>query len=211
MFLFLFQLTPEDEERRRRRRERNKIAATKCRLKKRERTANLITESETLETQNFDLKSQLQDLERTRMRLVEVLTMHRSVCQKNLPPISRDALFNNRLPPVSCALEVVNHSFNNRHNSSIDVNDYQSPNIDIYNRPTSNDEQSSQYNRNNLQYVKPPSIIIESPIDSYEPQLTNLDNPVNDNMTFNFNHQQCHNYNSNQNYGNSGMDSGCMA
>jgi hypothetical protein len=36
------QLTAEDEERRRRRRERNKIAATKCRLKKRERTVNLV-------------------------------------------------------------------------------------------------------------------------------------------------------------------------
>lgn len=39
---FDFQLTPEDEERRRRRRERNKIAATKCRLKKREKTFNLV-------------------------------------------------------------------------------------------------------------------------------------------------------------------------
>jgi hypothetical protein len=39
---FSFQLTAEDEERRRRRRERNKIAATKCRLKKRERTVNLV-------------------------------------------------------------------------------------------------------------------------------------------------------------------------
>jgi hypothetical protein len=39
---YLLQLTAEDEERRRRRRERNKIAATKCRLKKRERTVNLV-------------------------------------------------------------------------------------------------------------------------------------------------------------------------
>lgn len=54
-----FQLTPEDEERRRRRRERNKIAATKCRMKKRERTVNLVTESEVLENQNIDLKAQL--------------------------------------------------------------------------------------------------------------------------------------------------------
>lgn len=53
------QLTPEDEERRRRRRERNKIAATKCRMKKRERTVNLVTESEVLENQNIDLKAQL--------------------------------------------------------------------------------------------------------------------------------------------------------
>lgn len=43
VFLFLCaQLTAEDEERRRKRRERNKIAATKCRLKKREKTTNLM-------------------------------------------------------------------------------------------------------------------------------------------------------------------------
>lgn len=198
-------MTPEDEERRRRRRERNKIAATKCRLKKRERTANLVTESETLETQNFELKSQVQELERTRLRLLDVLTMHRSVCQKNIPTITRENLFN-RLPPVSCALEMVNHSYNRQ---NIDINNYQTQTIDMY-RPTNNEEQS--YNRNNIQqYVKPPSIIIEGPIDTYEPQLTNLDDPISDNMTFNFNHQQCHNYNSNQNYGNSGMDNGCMA
>lgn len=42
ILLFVVQLTAEDEERRRRRRERNKIAATKCRLKKRERTTHLM-------------------------------------------------------------------------------------------------------------------------------------------------------------------------
>lgn len=200
-------MTPEDEERRRRRRERNKIAATKCRLKKRERTANLVSESETLEMQNVDLKSQVQDLERTRLRLIEVLTMHRSVCQKNIPSITRENLFN-RLPPVSCALEMANHSYNRQ---NIDVN-YQSQTIEMYNRPNNNDnDQSSSYNRNNLIYVKTPTILIDSPIDDYEPQLTDLDNPVTDNMTYNFNHQPCHNYNSNQNYGNSGMDNGCMA
>uniref|UniRef100_A0A182TN55 BZIP domain-containing protein n=1 Tax=Anopheles melas TaxID=34690 RepID=A0A182TN55_9DIPT len=56
-------LTPEDEDRRRRRRERNKIAATKCRMKKRERTVNLINESETLDAQNRELKSQVSKLE----------------------------------------------------------------------------------------------------------------------------------------------------
>lgn len=39
--LFFVQLTAEDEERRKRRRERNKIAASKCRLKKQEKTKNL--------------------------------------------------------------------------------------------------------------------------------------------------------------------------
>ncbi|XP_073984175.1 activating transcription factor 3 isoform X2 [Rhodnius prolixus] len=76
-------LTPEDEERRRRRRERNKIAATKCRLKKRERTVNLVQESEILETQNHDLKSQIKELENQRRKLVDMLSGHRPSCSKN--------------------------------------------------------------------------------------------------------------------------------
>ncbi|KAI4491135.1 hypothetical protein M0802_010445 [Mischocyttarus mexicanus] len=75
-------LTPEDEERRRRRRERNKIAATKCRLKKREKTVILVQESETLETQNHDLKSQIQELEMQRRRLVDMLSLHGPTCLK---------------------------------------------------------------------------------------------------------------------------------
>ncbi|XP_025154422.1 activating transcription factor 3 isoform X2 [Harpegnathos saltator] len=75
-------LTPEDEERRRRRRERNKIAATKCRLKKREKTVILVQESEILETQNHDLKSQIQELETQRRRLVDMLSLHTPTCLK---------------------------------------------------------------------------------------------------------------------------------
>lgn len=75
-------LTPEDEERRRRRRERNKIAATKCRLKKREKTTILVQESEILETQNHDLKTQIQELETQRRRLVDMLSLHGPTCLK---------------------------------------------------------------------------------------------------------------------------------
>ncbi|XP_017484278.1 PREDICTED: activating transcription factor 3-like [Rhagoletis zephyria] len=73
-------LTPEDEDRRRRRRERNKIAATKCRMKKRERTQNLIKESEQLETQNVDLKSQVRTLEAERRKLFDMLQCHTTTC-----------------------------------------------------------------------------------------------------------------------------------
>lgn len=69
-------LTAEDEERRRRRRERNKIAATKCRLKKREKTTNLMQESNVLETKNYDLKSQIQELETQRNELMKMLSAH---------------------------------------------------------------------------------------------------------------------------------------
>ncbi|CAK1543155.1 unnamed protein product [Leptosia nina] len=77
------ELTPEDEERRRRRRERNKIAATKCRMKKRERTVNLVTESEVLENQNIDLKAQLKDLEVQKRQLMDMLSLHSASCVKN--------------------------------------------------------------------------------------------------------------------------------
>ena len=80
----IFQLTPDDEERRRRRRERNKIAATKCRLKKREQTVNLVHESEILETQNIDLKTQIQKLEEQRRSLLDVISAHNnSICHLN--------------------------------------------------------------------------------------------------------------------------------
>ncbi|XP_034248565.1 transcription factor kayak [Thrips palmi] len=76
------QLTPEDEERRRRRRERNKVAATKCRIKKRERTVNLVQESEILESQNYELKTQIQELETQRRRLVDMLSSHSPNCTR---------------------------------------------------------------------------------------------------------------------------------
>lgn len=76
----ILQLTPEDEDRRRRRRERNKIAATKCRMKKRERTVNLVNESETLENQNIDFKNQIRELENQRRKLNEILQAHSPQC-----------------------------------------------------------------------------------------------------------------------------------
>uniref|UniRef100_A0A182QZV9 BZIP domain-containing protein n=1 Tax=Anopheles farauti TaxID=69004 RepID=A0A182QZV9_9DIPT len=82
-------LTPEDEDRRRRRRERNKIAATKCRMKKRERTVNLINESETLDAQNKELKTQVSKLETECRKLLEVLQAHGPTCvhQKGYQPL----------------------------------------------------------------------------------------------------------------------------
>ncbi|XP_052856830.1 activating transcription factor 3 [Drosophila gunungcola] len=74
-------LTPEDEDRRRRRRERNKIAATKCRMKKRERTQNLIKESEVLDTQNVELKQQVRLLETERRNILDMLQSHG--CQRS--------------------------------------------------------------------------------------------------------------------------------
>lgn len=76
-----YQLTPEDEDRRKRRRERNKIAATKCRLKKRECINNLMRESETLEAQNVDIKTQLKDLREQYAYLTDMWQAHQMECK----------------------------------------------------------------------------------------------------------------------------------
>lgn len=80
MYILIEQLTPEDEDRRKRRRERNKIAATKCRLKKRERTQNLVSEADILDTQNLDMKKQMQSLNIERQALTKMLQAHSSTC-----------------------------------------------------------------------------------------------------------------------------------
>jgi len=73
-------LTFEDEERRLRRRERNKVAATKCRNKKKERTTRLIAEGEVLEIQNTALKEELRKLEAEARSLTDLLSQHSKVC-----------------------------------------------------------------------------------------------------------------------------------
>lgn len=82
------ELTPEDEERRRRRRERNKVAATKCRNKKKEMTEILMTESETVEEMNARLKGEVQRLTSEKDRLEQWLsdTRHRANCKHTRRP-----------------------------------------------------------------------------------------------------------------------------
>lgn len=217
-----FQLTPEDEERRRRRRERNKIAATKCRLKKREKTVNLVQESEILETQNIDLKTQIQELESQRRRLVDMLSMHGPACVKtsnrdhypNSNYIVERGNFNTDgpLPPVtSLATSVIetNQSYNRP--GSVDINT-SFRNIEVFNRSGSvGIANENSYKCSNIHYVKPPSIIVEEEGYTSPSHLTNLDNSG---VTYHYNNQ-CHNYNSpgstSQNYGSPTMDNGCMA
>lgn len=142
-------LTPEDEERRRRRRERNKIAATKCRLKKRERTNNLVTESETLENQNIELKNQLQELQQQKKALEDILSQHRPLCQNQIKQATREALY--RLPPVSSVIE--NHSYSIEH-YQVNATEYRSSNNTLvsFNKYMKN---------NNYHYLSPPYVIIE--------------------------------------------------
>lgn len=70
----------EDQERRRRRRERNKVAATKCRHKKKEHVIQLNIESQTLECSNSNLKMELNQLEQERNHLLNLLSNHRPFC-----------------------------------------------------------------------------------------------------------------------------------
>ncbi|GIY13647.1 BZIP domain-containing protein [Caerostris extrusa] len=83
--MFYQDLTPEDEDRRRRRRERNKVAATKCRNKKKERTGKLVVESETLEVNNNALKTEIHSLEAERNELINLLQGHLPHCSKQQP------------------------------------------------------------------------------------------------------------------------------
>ncbi|XP_060530273.1 activating transcription factor 3 isoform X2 [Cylas formicarius] len=195
-------LTPEDEERRRRRRERNKIAATKCRLKKRERTANLIHESETLETQNVDLKGQLHELQNQKRMLVEALALHRPHCQHNIDPATRESLY--KLPPVSSVIET--HSYSRP--ASVNPCYNRNHNLEVYSRPASVSATTAHhvtYTRSSLHYSKPPSIVVEE-IGDYDASFTNLDD-VNSPYSFD---SQCHNYSGGQSYS-GGLDNGCMA
>ncbi|XP_023123520.1 cyclic AMP-dependent transcription factor ATF-3 [Amphiprion ocellaris] len=74
------EVTPEEHERRKRRRERNKIAAAKCRNKKKEKTECLQKESEKLESVNADLKAQIEELKQQKQQLVYMLNLHRPTC-----------------------------------------------------------------------------------------------------------------------------------
>lgn len=82
-------LSPEDSVKRLRRRERNKIAATKCRNKKKARTHNLMKESDTLHAQNKTLKLEITKLEAEKSRLIDVLSRHQPNCAIKLKEIMK--------------------------------------------------------------------------------------------------------------------------
>ncbi|GAA6072056.1 cyclic AMP-dependent transcription factor ATF-3 [Tachysurus ichikawai] len=73
-------LNVEEHDRRKRRRERNKIAAAKCRNKKKEKTDCLQKESEKLESLNAELKAQIEELKNQKQQLVYMLNLHRPTC-----------------------------------------------------------------------------------------------------------------------------------
>ncbi|XP_072350697.1 protein c-Fos-like [Scyliorhinus torazame] len=75
------QLSPEDEEKRTVRRERNKLAAAKCRNRRRELTDCLQTETEKLEGVKSSLETEIAELLKEKEKLEFILAAHRPVCR----------------------------------------------------------------------------------------------------------------------------------
>ncbi|XP_067875168.1 protein fosB isoform X2 [Heterodontus francisci] len=74
-------LTAEEEEKRRVRRERNKLAAAKCRNRRRELTDRLQSETDQLEEEKAELQSQIAELHKEKERLEFVLVAHKPACK----------------------------------------------------------------------------------------------------------------------------------
>uniref|UniRef100_A0A8C1NEF5 FBJ murine osteosarcoma viral oncogene homolog B n=1 Tax=Cyprinus carpio TaxID=7962 RepID=A0A8C1NEF5_CYPCA len=74
-------LTPEEEEKRRVRRERNKMAAAKCRHRRRELTDRLQSETDILEEEKAELEAEISELQKEKERLEFVLVAHQPGCK----------------------------------------------------------------------------------------------------------------------------------
>ncbi|XP_053305668.1 fos-related antigen 1 [Spea bombifrons] len=74
-------LTPEEEERRRIRRERNKIAAAKCRNRRKELTDYLQAETDKLEEEKSSLQKEIAELQKQKDKLELILDAHQPICK----------------------------------------------------------------------------------------------------------------------------------
>ncbi|XP_063287833.1 protein FosB isoform X2 [Pelobates fuscus] len=91
-------LTPEEEEKRRVRRERNKLAAAKCRNRRRELTDRLQSETDLLEEEKSTLEAEIDELRRQKEQLEFALLSHRPGCKlpyedPDLPPTDPTASY----------------------------------------------------------------------------------------------------------------------
>ncbi|XP_053330951.1 protein c-Fos [Spea bombifrons] len=75
------QLSPEEEEKRKVRRERNKMAAAKCRNRRRELTDTLQAETDVLEDQKSALQAEIAGLLKEKEKLEFVLAAHKPACK----------------------------------------------------------------------------------------------------------------------------------
>ncbi|XP_070578098.1 cyclic AMP-dependent transcription factor ATF-3-like isoform X2 [Ptychodera flava] len=88
-------LSPEEEQKRHERRERNRLAATKCRNKKRDHMLTLEKETHKLEVQKEFLLDQVEKLQREKEELTFLLDAHLIQCTRTnnvacTPQCSRD-------------------------------------------------------------------------------------------------------------------------
>ncbi|XP_013878317.1 protein FosB isoform X2 [Austrofundulus limnaeus] len=91
-------LTPEEEEKRRVRRERNKLAAAKCRNRRRELTDRLQSETDILEEEKAELEAEISELQKEKERLEFVLVAHQPNCK--IPYQEQAQQGSVQLPPV---------------------------------------------------------------------------------------------------------------
>ncbi|KAF4091967.1 hypothetical protein AMELA_G00015640 [Ameiurus melas] len=75
------QLSPEEEERRRLRRERNKLAAAKCRNRRRQLTDSLQAETDSLEEEKAALEAEISGLMKEKEQLELMLVSHKPHCK----------------------------------------------------------------------------------------------------------------------------------
>ncbi|KAM3874959.1 protein FosB [Diretmus argenteus] len=95
-------LTPEEEEKRRVRRERNKLAAAKCRNRRRELTDRLQSETDILEEEKAELESEISELQKEKERLEFVLVAHQPGCK--IPYQDQQPSGSAQLPPAQSQL-----------------------------------------------------------------------------------------------------------
>ncbi|XP_063426733.1 cyclic AMP-dependent transcription factor ATF-3-like isoform X2 [Mytilus trossulus] len=76
------QLTQDEEEKRKIRRSKNKMAAQKCRNRKRKLTESLEDETEKLENKHDVLTQEIERLQQEKEQLEEIVKIHRTVCPK---------------------------------------------------------------------------------------------------------------------------------
>ncbi|XP_008423999.1 protein FosB isoform X1 [Poecilia reticulata] len=94
-------LTPEEEEKRRVRRERNKLAAAKCRNRRRELTDRLQSETDVLEEEKAELEAEISELQKEKERLEFVLVAHQPNCKIPYQEQAQQASVQSQLAPQS--------------------------------------------------------------------------------------------------------------
>ncbi|KAI7800218.1 v-fos FBJ murine osteosarcoma viral oncogene homolog Ab [Triplophysa rosa] len=75
------QVSPEEDEKKRVRRERNKMAAAKCRNRRRELTDTLQAETDTLEEEKSAIQNDIAKLLKEKERLEFILAAHKPICK----------------------------------------------------------------------------------------------------------------------------------